>query len=214
LTGADRQDAIESARHKLGDAYPAAQAIQDPAQVDAQILATLAPFATLNCREVSALPPQMLFVAPPLSCAQLDARNPEALPGAGDQTVLCGQTSDAHTKYLLDVAKVQGGDVAGAVAGLDANSGGWNVRVHFTSSGQTKWTALTQEAVASGTGAQVAIVLDGLVLSAPQIQEVITGDAVIAGGGIDGSAAKVLAAQLSSGALPLAFTVESIGTVG
>jgi preprotein translocase subunit SecD len=62
-------------------------------------------------------------------------------------------------------------------------------------------------------GAQVAIVLDNEVVSAPQIQSVIVGDAVINGSGINQTTSKTLANQLKYGALPLSFKIESVQSV-
>jgi preprotein translocase subunit SecD len=59
----------------------------------------------------------------------------------------------------------------------------------------------------------VAIVLDQRVLSAPTIQAVITGDAIITGGTIDATGARVLAAQLKYGALPVRLRVEAVKTI-
>src|SRR5262249_17491598 len=95
------------------------------------------------------------------------------------------------------------------------------VKLHFTGKGQGKWTALTQEAMQNAQqqqsqgqgGDQVAIVLDNEVVSAPQIQSVIVGDAVINGGSIDEDRSKLLATQLKYGALPVNFAIQNFQTV-
>jgi len=56
-------------------------------------------------------------------------------------------------------------------------------------------------------------VLDNEVVSAPQIQAVIVGDAVINGGDIDENNSKLLATQLKYGALPLNFALQDFETV-
>ncbi len=217
-----RDKALASAKAKLGTAYDLAQSIQDPTQVDPATLAGLAPFANLTCTEVAALPPVVQFLVPTLSCAELNARDPGALDVGTEQVVACDQGENVHTKYYLDAAKVQGTDVAGASSDYDTNNGGWNVKLHFTSAGQPKWTALTTEATQNGqqsqTGqpaqnAQVAIVLDNQVVSAPQIQSVIVGDAIINGTGINDVTSKILATQLKYGSLPLNFKEETYQTV-
>src|SRR5581483_9080951 len=132
--------------------------------------------------------------------------------------IACGTAAgnDADTKYLLDVAKVTGTDVKSATSGFDANQGGWIVQLKFNSAGSTRWTALTQQAMQDGqanqqqqsggtSGAQVAIVLDNEVVSAPAIQSVIVGDAIINGSGITESSSAILATQLNYGSLPLTF---------
>jgi preprotein translocase subunit SecD len=79
---------------------------------------------------------------------------------------------------------------------------------------QAKWTALTKEAADAGQGqaGQVAIVLDTEVVTAPQILESITGDAVISGG-LDELRATTLAADLRYGVLPVKLAVTSATVV-
>jgi preprotein translocase subunit SecD len=215
--------ALASAKAKLGDVYAMAeqmsQSQQDPSQINVQ---ALAPFSTLTCAEVAALPAVLQFTVPTVSCAMLNGRDPGALEDDKEPVVACDQGDNVHTKYALDPAKVQGTDVSGADSGYDPQNGGWNVKLHFTGKGQGKWTALTQEAMQAAQqnqqqgqtgGAQVAIVLDNEVVSAPQIQAVIVGDAVINGGGIDSQTSKLLATQLKYGALPLNFAMQNFQTV-
>jgi len=154
----------------------------------------------------------------------LNGRDPGALEDDKDAVVACDQ--GGTTKYALDVAKVQGTDVASADNAFDPQNyptDPWIVKLHFTGKGQGKWTALTQEAMQNAQqqqqqgqsqgGAQVAIVLDNEVVSAPQIQAVIVGDAVINGGDIDENNSKLLATQLKYGALPLNFALQDFETV-
>jgi preprotein translocase subunit SecD len=113
--------------------------------------------------------------------------------------------------------------VSGASSSYDAQNGGWHVSLSFTGKGQSKWTALTQEAVDAGKktdaqgqpgkNASVAIVLDNSVVSAPQIQGVIVGDAIINGGDINQQTSRTLANQLKYGSLPLSFKIETTQSV-
>jgi preprotein translocase subunit SecD len=207
----DLEAALASAKAKLGAAFDAAGRITDPARADASVLAA---FGTLTCAEVEALPTRMQYMVPTVTCAMLNGRVPGALDRATDAAVACDQKPS--TKYMLDGAKVVGADLAGAEAKIDPQQGTWIVNLRFTSGGQPKWTALTQEVVADGqrTGqpAEVAIALDNQVLTAPVIQEVINGDAVISSN-MDKQSATLLAANLTHGALPLRLVVASIETV-
>jgi len=213
-TSADKAAALASAKRKLGSAYDTATQIQDPTQADPK---TLTAFSTLTCAEVAAIPAQLQFMVPNVTCTMLNGRAPGALDDPTDAVVACDHVGT--TKYALDVAKVHGPDIASAQAKNDAGAGGWVVNLHFTGTGQARWTALTQEAMQNASqsggpgGAQVAIVLDNEVLSAPQIQSVITGDAIISGGGIDQSEATVIALELRYGALPVWFTILSVTQV-
>jgi len=135
------------------------------------------------------------------------------VPSGPDPVVVCDRGADVHTKYAIDAVKVNGADIQKAEAADDPASGGWHITLHFTSKGQSKWTALTQEAVQNkGIGDQVAILLDDQVLSAPQILSVITGDALISGSFTEQSA-KLLAASLNYGALPVRLTITSVNTI-
>ena len=123
------------------------------------------------------------------------------------EVVSCQGGGAASVKYLLGAVEVQGTDVSGAQATTD-QVGGWQVNLSFTSDGQDRWTTLTEETV----GEQVAIVLDGIVLSAPVIQDVIPGDAQITGNFTE-EEAKALAAALNYGSLPLSFDISQATTV-
>jgi preprotein translocase subunit SecD len=129
---------------------------------------------------------------------------------------------------LLDVAKVVGTDIADASPQLDQQQGQWVVSLDFTADGQKKWTALTREAfqpapgdsclaaaqaVSSGaTHCLVAVVLDKEIISAPEIQGVLTGQSQITGQ-FTAATAKELADQIKYGALPVTFTPASTQTV-
>jgi len=134
-----------------------------------------------------------------LDCTQQAAR----LGGVNDkpeqQILACAD--DGGTKYHLAAAPVVGTDVKGATASLDQQTGTqWQVLVNFTGEGQKKFTDLTVRT----TGKQVAIVLDGLVLSAPTINERIDSQAQITGSFTQASSTS-LANTLKYGALPLTF---------
>jgi preprotein translocase subunit SecD len=200
---ADPAAALASARAKLGRAYDVADAIRAPAAADA---AALAAFSTLTCAEVAALPAQMQYVVPTVTCAMLDGRPPTAV-GAQPSQAIAACDSRAKEKYLLDAVAVDAADIAGASAENRPAEVGWQLRIRFSRDGQARFTALTRAAVTDN--AQIAFVLDNAVLVAPSIMDVIHGDAVISGGGIDGKQVRDLAAAVRGGALPVALTVTS-----
>jgi preprotein translocase subunit SecD len=143
----------------------------------------------------------------PLTFAALDCTNPKALQGGApdvpnQEIVACNR--DGSEKYHLAVAKVAGKDVKGANAASD-QLGAPEVNVQFSGKGQNKFTSLTKEAFgATPPTNRVAIVLDGVVYSAPTINSVINGDAQITGG-FTRKEAQDLANVLKFGALPLTF---------
>jgi preprotein translocase subunit SecD len=132
--------------------------------------------------------------------------------GPPDQYVVACD-KDKQVKYLLAPARVIGTDVKSASATVRQGPNGtvtsdWIVQVQFTGGGQGKFTKLTQDTV----GKQVAVELDGVVQSAPTIQNVIPGDAEISGSFTQQSA-EDLANVLKFGALPLTFKPDKAQTI-
>jgi protein-export membrane protein SecD len=110
--------------------------------------------------------------------------------------------------------EMTGGSVASAEAtvGLDqTNPGAWGVSMKMTPKGRADFARVT----GANVGRQLAIVLDGVVQSAPVIRDRIpTGDASITGGSIDIAVAKDLAIVLRAGALPAPVKILEERTVG
>ncbi|WP_462202550.1 protein translocase subunit SecD [Frankia sp. CcWB3] len=166
-----------------------------------------APAATGSTAPAGDSPPADVFARyESLTCAAADVRKASvSTDHPQDWTAACDRTGT--TKYLLKPATVVGTDVKTASAGLQGGggttgvtTGQWVVNVEFTGSGQNKFTKLTESTI----GKQAAIVLDGVVQSAPQTNERIPGSAQISGG-FSQSEAEDLANVLRYGALPLAF---------
>ncbi len=168
---------------------------------------------------------------PPCITARLSASCPKpgtaesrqvAAAPATDWIAACDTTGTIE--YALAPQQLGGDVVASTKAtiqtGANATSTGqWIVIVNFTPTGQSEWTRLT-DTISKGAGCpkgsspaatppatcQLAIELDGVVLSAPIIQERIAGSAEITGSFPEQSA-KALAAALSTGILPVPLTV-------
>jgi len=157
-------------------------------------------------------PAEALFGNQRVTCTVLAKRPPGSTDDPKKKQVACDNSGTI--KYLLDVAKVQGTDVGNANYEVDTTGGGgFKVTLSFKGKGQDRWTKLTQDAFGKQSpNDQVAIVLDGVVVSAPQIRGVITGNAEITGN-FSLTQAKLLANQLKYGALPLTFTIISAQTV-
>ena len=142
--------------------------------------------------------------------ASLDCSKPENRQGTGadDATavlVACDRAGGA--KYILGPAEVLGRQVSKASAGLDTQAGSaWFVSLTFDNEGTAAFGALTARVTSLPEPTnQVAIVLDGLVVSAPRINEAIpSGNAQITGN-FTQLEAQDLANVLKYGALPLAF---------
>jgi preprotein translocase subunit SecD len=210
-------------QQKVGaQTWQAASGLQAPADLTENpgLAETLKPFGTLSGREVAALPANIQFNVPTITCAQLDDRPPASISAPDQQAVAC----ESGAKYLLDIAKVSGTDVADASAVLDQQRSQWVVSLDFTGSGQEKWADLTKEAFdnegqacdQSALGDQgrcrVAVVLDNKIVSSPQIQGVLTGQSQIEGN-FNPQTANTLASQLRYGALPVTFEQQQAQTV-
>lgn len=120
--------------------------------------------------------------------------------------VACNRTGTS--KYILAPAQVLGNMISKASAAIDQQgASGWYVLLSFNGEGTSKFGALTQSVTKLATPQnQVAIVLDGLVVSAPRINEaILSGNAQISGNFTQTDASD-LANVLKYGALPLAFT--------
>jgi preprotein translocase subunit SecD len=166
----------------------------------------------------------MQFNVPTISCEQLGKRPNGAIDEANAQVTTC----QSGAKMFLDVAKVVGTDISTASPQLDPQQNQWVVSLDFTATGQQKWTALTREAFqpaandpclaaaqAVSTGAThclVAVVLDKEIISAPEIQGVLTGQSQITGQ-FTAASAKELADQIKYGALPVTFEPAATQTV-
>ncbi|MCA9363520.1 protein translocase subunit SecD [Candidatus Kaiserbacteria bacterium] len=109
------------------------------------------------------------------------------------------------TGRYLETASLE---FAGSNSGRLANEPLVNVR--FTKEGADLFAEITR----ANVGEQLGIFLDGELLSAPVINEAITGGTAIISGGFTAEEARELARNLSFGALPVAIELQSTQTVG
>ncbi len=162
-----------------------------------------------NDTATATLPPG---VTPELNAqyAALDCTLPQNRQGGSSSNeavavVSCDRGGIA--KYILAPAEVLGRQVTKASALLDPQgASGWYVTLDFDGEGTTKFGAMTTRLTSLPQPQnQAAIVLDGLVYSAPRINEPInTGTAQITGN-FTQPEAQDLSNVLKYGALPLAF---------
>ncbi|MGI8686265.1 MAG: preprotein translocase subunit SecD, partial [Acidimicrobiales bacterium] len=112
-------------------------------------------------------------------------------------------------RYRLGPSELSGKAVKGATAQFDQTRSAWLVNFTLTGSGSTDFDALA----ARNVGKQVAIVLDGVVKSAPTIQQAeFNGSGQITGSFTEGEA-KDLALVLRYGSLPVELKPETVQTV-
>ncbi len=151
--------------------------------------------------------------------AALDCTDPAARQGGDTNSpdafvVACDQ--DGLAKYLLGPSAVQGTQISNAEAGLPqgAGVGQWLINMEFNGAGTSAFANLTRALAGLTPPAnQLAIVLDGVVYSSPQVNgEIPDGRAVIEGN-FTSETAKDLANVLKYGALPLAFEKSTVTTI-
>ena len=142
--------------------------------------------------------------------AALDCTKSENLQGSGtdaptETIVSCDRAG--QNKYILAPAEVLGRQVSKATSAIDTQGGSaWYVSLTFNGEGTKAFGALTTRVTTLAAPLnQVAIVLDGLVVSAPRITEAIPSGSAQITGSFTQLEAQDLANVLKYGALPLAF---------
>lgn len=127
--------------------------------------------------------------------------------------IACDETGTY--KYLLGPALIKGSDVSRAMAGVPQNSVSWEVELQFNSTAADQFFKVTQYLNGQSTPKnQFGIVLDGTVISSPEVtQGAIAGGRASISGNFTQKTASDLANVLSYGALPLSFDVSSVENV-
>lgn len=145
--------------------------------------------------------------------------NPDAKPGKDNEVL----PSDQGDTLEIGPARLKGDEVTGASATQRENSMGWVVAIEFSGKGANAWEKLTGEAACNPNGdpkRRVAIVLDGRIITSPQVNEDIGCNVGITGGGTDitgsytATEARDLAALIEGGSLPLELELISDRLVG
>ena len=155
---------LDEVKAKLGEAYAAAEAI-DLAQVaqggasstvvtgNAALMEQLEPFRDLTPEEIAALPYNIQYVVPQIGCKKLNERPVGSIVDPTQRAVACEESGGY--KFLLDVAKVEGRDLANAEAAINPQTGlaDWQVNLTFSTSGRDGrpsgsdlWGEVTREA--------------------------------------------------------------------
>ncbi|MCB7137612.1 protein translocase subunit SecD [Cellulosimicrobium marinum] len=148
----------------------------------------------------------------------LDCTLPENLVG-GDSGptdsafVTC--SADGFAKYVLGPVELEGTDIENASSGLRVGQNGvvtneWVVNLEFDSEGTAAFREVTTRITPLPTPQnQFAMVLDGLVISAPVSNQAIPDGKAEISGSFTRDSAATLANQLNFGSLPLTFEVQS-----
>lgn len=148
----------------------------------------------------------------PVNLAGGTPDNPAEWLGACDQT--------GASKYIMQPAFIEGVSVTDANAQLTQQGIGWVVTLEFDSEGARALAEASTELSAlpeCGTGATpcnaFAIVLDGVVVSAPRFNEPIIGGQAQIEGDFNAQEARDLSNVLKYGALPVTLEVVDVTSV-
>src|SRR5215472_6880688 len=134
------------------------------------------------------------------------------------QIVSCGSINGQLIKFALDKSLVLGSQIHSANASLQQGSTFWQVNLNFNGAGTNAFGNLTSKMFGQYGKTQsplddLAVVLDGKVISFPRINGAIPGGQAQITGNFDQSSATSLANVLSYGALPLSFHQQSVESV-
>ena len=145
---------------------------------------------------------------------------PDAEPSKKKNLVL---PSDQGDTLEVGPTVIQGEEISGASAVQRDQSVEWVVAIDFNGAGGRTWADITGKAACNPTGdpkRRIAIVLDGEIISSPEVNESVGCDVGIRGGSTDitgnftSTEAKDLAALIEGGALPLELKAISDRLVG
>ena len=142
----------------------------------------------------------------------IDCTSPPSTVGtAPAEDFAVGCSLDKKTAYLLAPADIAGSDITAASSRQSQTSAGivtntWEIDISLKDPGKTQFGAVT--GLLAQNGGQFAIVMDGVVYSAPTAsQAIVDGNAQITGD-FTQQTANDLAAVLQAGALPTALQLD------
>jgi preprotein translocase subunit SecD len=119
-------------------------------------------------------------------------------------------TKTASASATLIPTSLTGADLQSASVVFDSQTGKPAISIQFTQAGGQKFADITGRNI----GKQLPIILDNQVISAPVVQQQITGGNAQITGNFTTDEAKQLAVQLNAGALPVPVSLVQETTVG
>jgi preprotein translocase subunit SecD len=177
---------------------------------------TTAGQATATCAQLgttATVPADIAAQWEALDCTKITSANhPSDVPT--DDLVTC--SVDGTESYILGPQVIPGSDISGATAGLDTGSNGtgipqWVVNLNFNGEGSSIFADTTRALYGQTQGSdqnRFAVVLDGLVQTAPTVNGAILNGQAQISGSFTQETATDLANVLNFGALPLAFQAQ------
>jgi preprotein translocase subunit SecD len=126
------------------------------------------------------------------------------------EVVIPEEESETPPEPQLFPTELTGRDLKKAFVNFDQTTGAAMVAIEFTDDGAKKFEDLT----AKNIGKPLAILLDSQVVSAPVVNEKISGGSAVIQGQFTLDEAKALSVQLNAGALPLPINLIEERTIG
>ncbi|MCH9800137.1 MAG: protein translocase subunit SecD [Actinomycetia bacterium] len=141
--------------------------------------------------------------------------DPELWLGTCQRVIPDKETQAPAAKYVLKPAFIRGTEITSAAAQLpQQGAGGWVVTLSFDSEGASKLAEISGQLVNLPPPTnQFAIVLDGVVVSAPSFEEQILGGEAQISGNFTAQEAEDLANVLKFGALPVKLQVQQVESI-
>ncbi len=119
-------------------------------------------------------------------------------------------TKTASASSALTPTDLTGADLQSASVIFDSQTGKPTISLQFTGDGGNKFATITGRNI----GKQLPIILDNQIVSAPTVQQQITGGSAQITGSFTVDAAKQLAVQLNAGALPVPVNLVQQTSIG
>ena len=147
-----------------------------------------------------------------LDCST-DFREPGQVDDPAQPLVTCD--TSLTQKYILGPVEVEGASIADATSGTVTTSTGastneWAVNIEFDGEGTEQFSQVTSRLFnLSEPRNQFAITLDGFIITAPRVNDVIPNGQAQITGSFTQETSQILADQLKYGALPIGFEVQS-----
>ena len=200
------------------DASPTASASASAPAASPTAAATAPSAAELSAALTQGtVPPELAAQFAALDCSDSAQRKDYQSTDATKSTVACSTDPEQgyYQKLALGPVGVYGSDISKAQATIDTqNAAGWQVQLQFNDAGSKAFATTTgQLATQAPPANQFAVVLDGAVVSHPEVKESIPGGSAVISGRFSQSEAQDLANVLNFGALPLSFDKSDVVTV-
>jgi preprotein translocase subunit SecD len=163
-----------------------------------------------NASDLAYVTPALQAEYDNFNCKSSAAQNANLAP-TNEPLVTCD--SLGQNKFILGPSELSGTGISNATAALvttstGASTGEWGVDITFNSKAAPVFEKVEERLIALDTPRnQFAIVLDGQVITNPEVQGVSTTPQIT--GNFDQTSSTTLAQQLKFGALPVSFTILS-----